>query len=114
MKIKNLLLIFISIIVMFVSSILLFNVVEYYDLESFISVGAVLILVTRFADLSIRDFITSKRHKQALVSTFITTLLLIAIFVAGYFVYTNVLMNMDIFKFIIESLNITPLLKFVK
>ncbi len=114
MKIKNLVSIIISIIVIFISSILLFSLVEYYDLESFILVGGPLIIITRFADLCIRDFITRERHKQVLVSTFITTLLLVVLFAAGYFVYTNVLGNIDIYKVVIESFNITSLLKYVK
>ncbi len=114
MKVKGLISIVISIIIIFILSLFVYNTVLYYDLESFLFVGVPLLLVIRFADLAIRDFITNERHKQVLVSTFITTLVLIILFVASYFVYTSVLQNMDIFKTIIETFNITPLLKYVK
>lgn len=114
MKVSNLISILVSVVVIFITAILSFSLVEYYDVASIIVVGLPLIIVARFADLNIRDYITRERHMQILISTFVTTVLVAGLIVGAYFLYTNVLNNMDIYKTIIEALNIKPLLKYVQ
>ena len=113
MKIKNIVIFVISVAVMFAVSILYYSLIEYYDLESVLVVGLPLIIIARFADLSIRDFIAKDRHKQVLIATFITTLVYVSIFIAGYFMYTTVFNHIDIYKNIITALNIPSLSGFV-
>lgn len=113
MKIKNIIIFVISVAIMFAVSILYYSLIEYYDLESVLIIGLPLIIIARFADLAIRDFIAKDRHEQVLVATFITTLVYIAIFVAGYFMYTNIFNHIDIYKNIITTFNISGLAKFV-
>lgn len=114
MKVNGIVSIAISVVLMFLIGILGFSLVEYYDVTSIIVVGAPLLVIARFADLNIRDYITRERHMQILISTFVTTLLVVGLLVGAFFIYTNVLNNMDIYKTVIEALNITPLLKYVQ
>ena len=113
MKIKKIILLVISIIAMFISIILGYSLVEYYDLESIVYIGIPLLAIIRFSDLYIRDFISDIRHKQRLIATFVTTLVLIAFLIVGYIIFKT-LNSPDIYKFIIETFKISGLMQYVK
>ena len=109
-KIKAILLILFNIVIIMATSILLFSTIEYYDLQSFAIVGIPTMIILRFADMGIRDCITKQRHMQTLVSTFISTIILILLLVASYFIYTKVLNNVDICKLVIDSVDLNKIL----
>ena len=103
----------VCIILMLISNILFFNVVDYFDLSSILVAGTLFLIISWCADLYIRDYITDVRHKQKLVSTFITCLLFVILMIVSYFIYNNILNNLNIIQTIIKSLNIKFLIRFV-
>ena len=110
---KNAFSIIISAVFLFALSVILFSLVEYYDVQSFAVVGLPILFIMRFIDLSIRDRIMKAREMQTLIATFVSTLILIAVCVGAFVVYTQVLSNVDIFKAVVELLNVKPFLSYV-
>lgn len=89
------LIIIVGIVVMLLLSLVMADLITYYDFAAVMAFGIPTFVIIRLFDLYIYNLIAKKRRNQILVATFLTTIIMLAIFGITYFIYTNVLGSYD-------------------
>ena len=89
------LIIIVGIVIMFFLSLVMADLITYYDFAAVMAFGIPTFVIIRLFDLYIYNLIAKKRRNQILVATFLTTIIMLAIFGITYFIYTNVLGSYD-------------------
>ena len=89
------LIIVVGIVIMLFLSLVMADLITYYDFAAVMAFGIPTFVIIRLFDLYIYNLIAKKRRNQILVATFLTTIIMLAIFGITYFIYTNVLGSYD-------------------